>query len=1544
MSLRPWLLAFAVLALGAPAQEDESRVYFSLNTEKPIRPGEAAQVRVQAQGVRQLEFRLYRVNDPVRFFRQLDDPHQFSGAPRRTPKARTPLEKFAAWKRSWRSRWRDAVRLQFSAAGRHSIRAALHGEPPKKPQPDSPKKGTGFAGVPVLNPQQLVRSWTQPIQTPRKWEAATVPVAVSDKGLYVLEATDGKKQAYTILSVTDLALITKASPGRLLVRAVERSSGAPVASCPVQVYDSLRRTDLARGETASDGLFEMPVPSAPDEDVVVLAQRGADFAVATVGSYGLSTGSRFNLTGYVYTDRPIYRPGHPVHFRAILRTMAGADYRLPDRSSVRVEIEDPEGKSILKKQIPLSSFGTAAGDLALAADAPLGYYSVSVGLSGEQDERKAYGGFHVEEYRKPDYEVKVTPAQRRLVQGGNVKLAVEARYYYGEPVAGGGVTYVVHRNRYWAPWYEANEAFDEEDGEGYGGEQISEQKARLDAQGRLEIDVPAPRGDFDATYRIEARVTDSSNREISGAGSFVATRGPFFVTAQPARYVYGPGDAARVVVETRDYDGNAVPGIAFRLELALHQRRGSALPAVLVREGRTGGDGKATVEFPAPPSGAYDMRTASPNPMGGEIRDTSWLWVSGAWSGGADVEQRIQIVPDRKSYKPGETAKLLIATGVEKCDLWLSVEGKTLYWSKFLSVKGGTATVELPIESSHAPNVFVDAVFVSNNTLYRGSKSLSVPPVEKQIQVEVQSAKAEYKPGEPATFTVLAKDYSGKPVSAEFSLGVVDEAIYAVKREAQPDILKVFYGRTYNRVQTDTSMDYYFSGEAGTRRMQLAHLRASSSRAQLKPARMVEPRIRKNFPDTAYWIADLKTGADGRAQARMAFPDSLTTWRTTTRGVTADSKVGGAVQRTVVRKNLLVTMATPRFLTEGDEVNVPVIVRNYLPSEQKIQVSLAAKGVEMLSGAAGEITVAPKGEGRVDYRIRANAVDQAVLTATALGGVESDALELTLPVEPYGLKISDAAQKRLDGASQSHGFPFVFPAEASPNWRTVTVHLTPSVAGAVFGALEYLISYPYGCTEQTMSSFLPNVVVTQALKELNLPSTIDQKELNKKARAGLERLYEFQHEDGGWGWWKGDASDAFMTAYVAGGLQQAIAAGYLVEEDHRNRAGDALASLFDAPGRMAPDTRAYALYSLAQLGKASKPRLERVWNERGKLTSFGWALLGLAYLQVRDGRSADVAGELARQAKQRDGETWWESNRDAMLDFETDNSLEATALALKFLARAEPGSALIDGAAQWLVNHRDQGYYWSSTKRTAFVVFGLTDVLKRSGELKPDYRVRVLINGKETLNRKFDAGDALKPEAVKLRVPIDPKIANPQVSVEKQGAGRLYASVRWEYRATGAGSVRARPAENATRLNRNYYRLSALNEGGRIVYAMEPLVGQARPGDLIAVRLSLFGAAGQRYLLVEDLIPTGAEVVPRDDLYEIRGKPSWWRGWYERRELRDARVTFFPWSIPRDGLEYVYLLRFTNAGLFHAAPAHVEPMYSPGTMSWSEPAILEVRP
>jgi uncharacterized protein YfaS (alpha-2-macroglobulin family) len=1377
---------------------------------------------------------------------------------------------------------------------------------------------------------------------------------VPGKGFYLVEAVYADLRAYTVVFVTDLAIVTKSWPGHILAFVANRRSGAPVQKCALFV--SSDKKEVGRLQTDDQGLAEARLEEAKPENVLVLAQQGEDFAANSLYSWYLSSDPERYWVGYVYSDRPVYRPGHTVYFRGILRTQVGAGYRLPEAREVQVEILDPENKPVYRKAVPVSSNGTIHGEFSLSAASALGYYSIEV----RAGEARVEGGFNVEEYKKPEFEVKLVSARKRVLQGEPIDAAIEARYYFGEPVANAKVTYVVHRSRFWVPFYadEEEEFGEEEEGEGYyyGGEQILEEKGQLDAEGRLTVKIPTSVSDrkWDMRYRIEARVTDQSNREIAGFTAVPATYGSFMVNIRPEQYVYQAGDTARFLIEARDYDGKAIP-TAVSVELFRWRWREKEEPAIVSLMAQTDREGKAKVEMPVSEAGSFSARVRARTPEGREVEDRAYVWVSGALPAWYQTRRdRIEIVPDKKSYRPGDVAKVLIVTGVPEAYILLTTEGHALHTRQVIRASASTVTVDVPIRSEYAPNFYLSATFLRDHQLYQGSKSIKVPPIEQQLTVEVESSKSEYKPGEPAVFNVTARDYRGKPVSAEFSLGVVDEAIYAVQPEVVRDILKFFYGQAYNRVDTDSSLSYYFQGVAGKRAMALARLMgggglatsaaqvsASPDLAQLKPERLVEPRVRKAFPDTAFWVANLTTDVNGRAQARFEFPDALTTWRATARGVTRDTKVGNTIYRTQVRKNLMLRLAVPRFFTQGDEVTVSALVHNYLASEKTARVSLAVQGLEVLAGATRDVSIPSRGEAHIDWRVRAQPAREAKLLGKALTDEESDAMELTLPVIPYGVKLSLARGGAVAEPVAEFETELTFPQQIEPTSRALELSVSPSLAGAIFGALEYLTSYPYGCTEQTMSSFLPNIVVAQALKELKLKSNLDEAGLEKKIRAGLDRLYDYQHEDGGWGWWQTDESGAFMTAYVLAGLAQAKTAGYPVKDDVINRGRGWLRAAFDRERRALPDLRAYLAYALVHTGVQDRTVLDAIWEKRSDLTAYGRALLGLAMDRLGDTRAGELAEQLEAQAKVDEREAYWALDRDTLMDFYGDASPEATAYAMKLLTHLRPKSPLLPKAALWLVNHRNEGYYWYSTKQTAMVIYGLTDYLKASGELKPNFTVTVWVNDKQVLSQRFAEADALSVTAPTIRLPAEGlALAGNKIRIRKSGEGTLYWTTRADYYSTEEKLQRL--GKVALNLLREYFKLVPVREEERIVYRLESLPETLQPGDVIVTRLTVSGG-NWRYLMVEDPIPAGTEFIERDDLYELKDKPPWWYYWFTRREFHDDRAAFFQTYFNGGQTQYLYLLKVVNPGRFRVSPARVQPMYQPQYLATTESKTVEVK-
>src|SRR6185437_14036441 len=350
----------------------------------------------------------------------------------------------------------------------------------------------------------------------------------------------------------------------------------------------------------------------------------------------------------------------------------------------------------------------------------------------------------------------------------------------------------------------------------------------------------------------------------------------------------------------------------------------------------------------------------------------------------------------------------------------------------------------------------------------------------------------------------------------------------------------------------------------------------------------------------------------------------LTTWRATARGASVNTEVGSTTLKTIVRKNLMVRLVAPRFFMQGDEVVISAIVHNYLTNGKKAHVTLDATGLDIVSGGAQDVDVASRGEAKVDWRVRAKQTRSASITVKALTNEESDGLQQDIPVNPLGVEMAQARGGSLaDGGAAA--LSFTFPDKTEPGSRAISVTVAPSIAGSLFGALDYLTSFPYGCVEQTMSSFLPNITVRQAVNELGLKVPIDDADLQTKIRAGIDRLVGFQHEDGGWGWWQTDDSHVFMSSYVLAGLSQAKRIGYDVDQDRLLKAQAWVRQAFFGDKRIVADLRAYMAYSLALSGMTDKTVLDSVWEQRSDLTPYGDAMLGLAMQLANDSRVSELA-------------------------------------------------------------------------------------------------------------------------------------------------------------------------------------------------------------------------------------------------------------------------------------------------------------------------------
>jgi hypothetical protein len=1573
-----------------------TRPFFSLSTNRTFSPNEAARLWTSYQAVDYLDFRVYSVKDPSKFFKQLDDPHhigenektQVSGSYANRPSV---LERTHSVKTFLFTAIKNYVRGQLGRDHREAFNQKFR----RQDEPSrTPLNIADYARVPLLNPEQLVSAWREKLSPIDDYDRRMISLGRRGPGVYLVEAVNGDLRAYSILVVTNLTMLQKTSrDGEVVVYVVDRKTGAPQPGVNVEIARG--NASLVNGATDSSGLLKTKVrpPKSPDapepEDVdpesptannayLIMARAGENCVISDLDSFyfrgmeGEDGEYDSSITGYVYSDRPVYRPAQHVYFKGILRRWTKSGYQMVDSKNVTVTVEDANNGKILERELPLSARGTFSGELDIADEAPLGNYHINASAGNAE----ASGYFEVQEYKKPEFKVKVTGPSQFAAVGEKVKFSVDARYFFGAPVTNADVHYYIYRSRYYHWWWGQNDSSDEFDDEtenmddedyydgynsgGGGDDMVTEGDGRLDAQGRMNVDFEVPQPDekdqWDYSYRLEAQVTDSSRREMQGSASFIGTRGKTVAEARAERYLYYQGDTAKVHVRTADYAGHPVSeqvtlkfieekweriekqeeynGYKYQTyDYILHERDLSSV------EVNTDAQGETLYEYTVPSPG-YIYIEAIVHENGKEIVNQGGsFWVSdrtGMWSDFAyrySDQNAIKLVPDKKSYQPGETAHVLAMLPIDKAHLLVTTELANVLTMRQIDSPGRSTVIDVPIDSTCEPNIYLGVTFVRDDEMYTESKLLAVPARDRLLKLNIVPNKQEYKPRETASYTIVASNLDGSPApGAEVSLGVVDEAIYSIQPETAGNIKREFYGRRYNEVETTLAIQYSFTGYSGEKPIDLARNKPVYQLADFKSeSPLAEPTIRREFKDTAFWQPEVITGHDGKATVKVKLPDNLTTWRATARAITSDTHVGSAVQKVIARKDVIMRLEMPRFLTQGDNVTISGVVHNFLKTDKATRISLDVSGAQLLSSATETVTIARNGEHRVDWRVSATQVGQLRLLAKALTDTESDAVEMTMEIVPHGLKQTAGGVSTLTQNDAEQTLSLDLPANPDAQARSLRLEVAPSIAGSLFGALDYLTSFPYGCTEQTMSSFLPNVIVSQALKDVQTAKIRTTNDLPKKVQRGLDRLYSYQHEDGGWGWWKDDKTDPFMTAYVVDGLTLAKRAGFQIEEWRLERGREKLSAMLDANksddgNPIDAETHAYMIYALTESGDSDAKQLEQLYANHEKLAPYGRALLALALKQRSDERASEIAAEIESSARVNDFDAHWETHRLNHYGRPMVLDIETTALSLKALAQITPKSGLLPKAARWLVNNRRNGYYWLSTKETAFAIFGLSDYLKVSKELEPRYTFEVYVNGEQVLLQHVTAADVANAKTfVVTRKARDVSDKN-TVRVVKHGPGALYLSAALEYFT--ADQEVAASASSDLKLTREYLRLRVNeNEQGRKKWIVEPLNGELHSGDLIVSRLHLEGGRSQ-YLMIEDPIPAGCEQITRLDGLSLNHSERDWTDWYSARELRDNRTVFFLDYF--DGsATFQYAMRVEVPGEFRVAPARAELMYEP---------------
>lgn len=1488
------------------------------------------------------------------------------------------------------------------------------------------------------------RSDYQPPASDLVWETEQVSTArLNERQLDLLDLTSGGEQPlepgfyfltldspnvyhYGLYVDTRLLLVStanlafKSAADEELVWLTDLESGEPLSGVPIVAYDN-NFDPIGRGETGADGslkLSNLPAPNDPYTVRFVMTDPDrAGETLAFASSYWSSGVSLWDYgiwgsyyappnqpTAYVYTERPIYRPGQPVYFKGIVRMDDDLDYSLPDAAQVEVTIESFEDE-VYRESFSLSSFGSFDGRWVIDSDAALGAYTIRVRFPGQTADTADIGSvsFSVAEYRRPEIQVNVSAGAPAVLAGDEMLFTTQADYYSGGGVAGAQVDWTLTSAPYtFSPGGELSsyrfQDYDEEfyfmpNPEGSFSETVANGSGVTDANGTFVKPLPASleaeSGSRQFTY--EATVTDLSANAVSGRTTVIAHRSGVYPGVRPGTYVGTAGKASSFEMVAVDWDANLLANQALQVEVV--ERRWYSvqeqdaqgrlrwtssveeIPVAGPEEVVTDEAGKAEYSFIPPKGGVYKALVTTTDARGNTARSAAYLWVAGdefiPWRQTND--RKFDLIADRQLYAPGDTAEILIASPFQgPAYALVTVERGRVRFAEVILLENNSTLYRLPVTADMAPNVYVSVLVVKgvdeNNprpNYKMGIVELKVEPSTQELKVEVIPDRTQVEPRDKVTFTVRTTTLDGAPVSAEVSLGLSDLATLSLVPANSRPILDHFYSQRTLGVWTSIPLNNSLDDWNASITEDLANAQEGGSSGGKGGGGLLGViDVREEFPDTAYWEAYIVTDEKGEAQVAVTLPDNLTTWRMDARAVTEDTRVGQITVDVVCSLPLLVRPQTPRFFVVGDQVMLGAAVHNNTGENMQVEVSLQAQGLALLSEAGQAIEIGAGQQAYVSWEalVEPTAADGSPISRVdlifrAAGGGYSDTTRPTFgPLEGQGLPVYRYEAHETAGTSgqvpaggtqvEAINLPSSWQA-GDPHSGSLTVKVSPSLAAGMTDGLEYLKSYPYECIEQTISRFLPNVVTTQALLAAGISDPELAAGLEEQVNAALQKLYNWQNTDGGWGWWNNQKSDPLTSAYTVLGLVEARDAGYTVNQATIARGLAYLKRNIRQLARLEQpyliNRQAFLLYVLGRAGEPDVSATVQLYDQRLELALYARAYLAhtLFWIDPDDARLPTLLSDFNSAAITSATGTHWEEESKDVYNWNSDT--RTTAIVLAALSELDAQNPLNANAVRWLMAHRTNAGYWNSTQETAWTILGLTRWMVGSGELAADYRFAVALNSnqlgdgtanadnlRQTTEFKVDVAELLLGEANRLAIARD------------EGPGNLYYTAHLDV---------SLPVEE----------VQALDQGivvSRSYASMDDPqipVQEAEVGDLLLARLTIVAPNTLHYLLVEDPWPAGLEGVDQSlntstqsvSPYQFNSDDfnrNGWGWWYfDHVEMRDEKLVLSATELPPGTYVYTYLVRTGTAGEFRVIPPTAQEFYFPEVYGRGEGSLFTVR-
>jgi uncharacterized protein YfaS (alpha-2-macroglobulin family) len=1280
---------------------------------------------------------------------------------------------------------------------------------------------------------------------------------------------------------------------------------------------------------------------------------------------------------YLYTDKPIYKPEQEIFVKGIYRVGYDGDYTIFNDRKLNLKAFNSRGNEIFNKNLDVNDFGTFNTKIVLSQNAPLGMYRVCV-------DRYKCSYFDVQEYVPAAFEVNLNTDKDEYISKDTVNLEIDANYYFGVPLESGNVTYTISSQNYYFDkysddyfnfgsrgyyWYSSY----------YGDKFILRGNASLDLNGKAKISQLL---DFEQLFKdkddrtskiivIDATVRNPQGRSVSAQKSFIVHAGEFYLGLKSDKSFLGKSEKFDLRAKTVNSEGKELK--VKNIDLDIYKVKWTYNKRLATDGGYsynwekqrelvqnydfdTDKYGNFRKQLSLPEEGSYEIQASVQDKRHNSINSVYRVYVYGYGHASVRPTQNtdLEIEAERNDLNVGDEASIIIKSPYKQAKAIISIERGKIFDYEIKEINGSFYNYKFKIKKEYIPNVYVSVLLISSDPEVKfGKVEFNVNTEMQEIDIEVSSDKNYYLPGEDVNLDISVKDYQNNPVSAELSVAVVDLSVLALKGNPKKNPLVFFYGGFPLTVATGSNLKNILKET-------VIPTKGGGGGAEDGLAR----KKRGIFKETAFWQAVVRTDENGKARLRFILPDNLTRWQIEALGLTKDTKTGVGYQEFTSRKDLMVVPLKPRFTVPGDIFHIGAKIFNQTNGKQKLNVKFesqtlvlqddkAQKTVKIKANKSETIyfkvkSPLEKEKGEHKFIVSAENKDFGDIVEQSINITENDTYETTA-----------TANYTADTIVREYVF---LPDNVIKSKGSLSVKASATLAVFLSDSLNYLLAYPYGCSEQIASRLKAIAIVQRGLDIPNLADKLKLEKVKYKNREyeiselvdiGLSELYNNQQWDGGFSYWKRGRSNFYLTLHITDTLHQLSLSGFDINQNSLNRASNYLYKNITTNKDLYEDknTVILAAYTLKKLpAYENNPVLEQkitnIVNDdlfiREQISNTSLAYLAILLADDYNSQQKNKIFTVLKNRIDIDSRGAFLETNENMLWRYYETSVKNTALYLKALANDKNNSPVLDKILRWLLNNRSKDGSWGSTNNTLSVIDAFTDFLQWKQETKSNFDLDLLVNNEVQGSISFNEQTIL--EQFNKQISFGEIKFNENNIIEFQKfnnnlkPNNFYYDLSLKYYFP---ADRIPPRDEGFSITREFYAIDDKEN-------KTPL-RKAQVGDILRGHLQITVPKTRNFVMIEDYIPAGMEIVnlnlaTEEKSLKLQEKELQGREFFPHfKEIRDDKLFLYREKLSPGVYEFDYFTRVLIKGNFIHLPAKVLEMYFPENFGRSDGRYFEVK-